>query len=404
MSEQRLPIFYSRIPRGRELTGQNPETGALQEIVIDERYQLSIYDPALQTPEVQERFADFSTSRIAALGLRASGIDWGTTEAVLGGPDNVAQTDRKLASTLFALGAVGYCYRQGLLRARLLPTNNNTVDVGPFSANEKQALTLAFQGKISRHDNRTLTALQELDKDYRDTEPNLLAILTKFTALELQPHVSSNDIFYGATPPYYSAPTSELRSRHPLSKQAPSYLKDEAAFEATLKTLSQHGLLLGRHTIGFRGAEITLNYQDALPGWLGAIATQHAFGLFKDQIFGMNMSAQDHAEYSQVRAYFGLDQGEQKAECLPDLLFKSGFVEHVDTANYESDVHIDERQQHLLWLLANSQDRISIRKELAVTHSQLTAAINRLCSTYKTTSVARLMWAAILDKQLPGLQ
>jgi|GEM_PF-5852771 len=181
MSLDHVELRYDLLPKDVEVTAQGIETGAIHEVHMG-KYTISAFDPALQTPEVQEQYAMFSPLNMAALTLQAAGVDWKTTKAVLEPAvgEELGGFDERLSNPYYAIWAVGSCFRAGLLRAeQTSPTSRADV---LLSQRERQTLNGMSHGQIGRNDVAARQTLAELLQRY-PKEPSLLPFITKAAAI-----------------------------------------------------------------------------------------------------------------------------------------------------------------------------------------------------------------------------
>jgi hypothetical protein len=199
MAYRQLPdLQYDALPLHSTITAQGVETHAIHEITVDAvdgKYHILAYDPALQTPEMQDNHEMSDVLTMAALALRATGMEWTRTKEVLG-PEVAAtnELDERLSSATYAARAIGTCYRKGLLQAYFTEAEHPKGDIFTLSQLETRALTALSKGTISRSDTTTRGTLNHLQARY--SNESLLSLLTKATARKFLPVEREPEIRY----------------------------------------------------------------------------------------------------------------------------------------------------------------------------------------------------------------
>jgi len=247
MTEKVLPMFRAEfLPAGAVVTTESVATHAPQEIMLDNAYGLTIYDPSLQPDEVQKRYAALSLRRVATVACWAAGADREATQLILGGDAAEERPEPTVRQRLHhALAAAPYVQQYfdvGLLRGRVVDGGNDAL---MFSYSQERLLLSLAKG-INPQDARTLSVLREFDERFYETEPSLLSVLTKYLAMkQLLPkdpaivHPNTESGSYIATMALSSGPSE-------LSVAAPSQVPEaQASDEAPGKALPPNHVLAG---------------------------------------------------------------------------------------------------------------------------------------------------------------
>jgi DNA-binding NarL/FixJ family response regulator len=193
-----LPSLRTEVlPPNCTITIQSVGTHAIQEAVLDDSYRILVYDADLQSPEVRAKYAAFTPLHMATLTLRAMGVDWETTETALTDEEgNRPKLDDRLADDFFAGRAIGYCFREGLIRAQMISLEETATPLGRkhLTKDYLEVLNLFAGGAVSPRHHQVRNTLQLLGELGGEESP-LLALLTKSTVtkLKVRPHA---DIVY----------------------------------------------------------------------------------------------------------------------------------------------------------------------------------------------------------------
>ncbi len=183
-----LPSLRTEVlPPNCTITIQSVGTHAIQEAVLDDSYRILVYDPGLQSPEVRAKYAAFTPLHMATLTLRAMGVDWATTETALTDEEgNRPKLDDRLADDFFAGRAIGYCLREGLIRAQMISLDEAATPLGRHLTEDHLGiLNLFARGAVSARNQWVRNALQLLD-ELGGEESSMLALLTKSTVTQLR--------------------------------------------------------------------------------------------------------------------------------------------------------------------------------------------------------------------------
>lgn len=287
MSYDALPRVNGRfLPDNVEIARRNPQTGALQELLLDERYSIAVYDPDIQTPDVQERYIDYGPLHLAITALMAAGVKLPTIHDVF----TVPKDDPRGAFTSLpsAAWAVGSMYHEGLLQSRLIKGREPNIQ---FQPREVGVLDMLTKGRLHEKDFASWGVLDRLYNRHNG-EGTVLTLVTKAMATDLMPEAPAEDIKYA-------------RLRNPLARgfpERPPFLVDpnklflRKYIDKDLKTdrnnfvksLSKGAIDLSPEskprTVTWRGADFTFNFNSKLSPARELALSLHILGLDDKEI------------------------------------------------------------------------------------------------------------------------